>query len=150
MIKFFFKPLADSLTPRKAAQIIVVATLVVTLAGGVLIWLLDHTEFPNLGTSLWWSLQTVTTVGYGDIVPANTTGRIIGAVLMLQGLALITVVAASVTATLIEQVRKRRNLDATSSELEHLKRIEARLDAIERALGIESPSAAEEPDERRA
>jgi voltage-gated potassium channel Kch len=125
-----------------------VATLLVTLAGGFLIWLVDHKEFPNLGTSLWWSLQTVTTVGYGDIVPADTTGRIIGAVLMLQGLALITVVAAAVTATLIEQVRKRRNLDEDSATLVHLKRIEARLDAIESSLGIEAASA-EESEEHR-
>ena len=148
MKRLFLRPLAETLTPRKAAQIIMVATLLVTLAGGFLIWLVDHKEFPNLGTSLWWSLQTVTTVGYGDIVPADTTGRIIGAVLMLQGLALITVVAAAVTATLIEQVRKRRNLDEDSATLVHLKRIEARLDAIEGALGIEAGSA-EESEEHR-
>src|SRR5688500_18623014 len=148
MRRLFLRPLAETLTPRKAARIIVIATLLVTLAGGVLIWLIDHKEYPNLGTSLWWSLQTVTTVGYGDIVPAETTGRIIGAVLMLQGLALITVVAAAVTATLIEQVRKRRNLDEDSVNLVHLKRIEARLDAIESALGIEAGSA-EESEEHR-
>jgi len=147
MKNLFLKPLAATLTPRRAAQIIMAATLLVTLAGGFLIWLIDHKEFPNLGTSLWWSLQTVTTVGYGDIVPADTTGRLIGAVLMLQGLALITVVAAAVTATLIEQVRKRRNLDEDSANLVHLKRIEARLDAIEQALGVEVRSA-EESDEQ--
>jgi len=140
------QPLAETLTARRAAQIIMIATLLVTLAGGFLIWLLDHKEFPNLGTSMWWALQTVTTVGYGDVVPADTKGRIIGAVLMLQGIGLITVVAAAVTATLIEQVRKRRRLDEDSSTDVDLKRIEARLEAIERALGVEARSA-DEPDE---
>ena len=140
------KPLAEPLTARRAAQIIMIATVLVTLAGGVLIWLLDHKEFPNLGTSLWWALQTVTTVGYGDVVPADTKGRIIGAFLMLQGIGLITVVAAAVTATLIEQARKRRNIDEDSATEVHLKRIESRLDKIEQALGVESHSA-EEPDE---
>lgn len=139
------KPLAEPLTARKAAQIIMLATLVVTVAAGVLIWLLDHKEFPNLGTSLWWALQTVTTVGYGDVVPADTKGRIIGAVLMLQGIGLITVVAAAVTATLIEQVRKRRKLDEDSVTAVHLQRIESRLDRIERALGVDAP--ADKPDE---
>ena len=140
------QPLAEPLTARRAAQIIMIATFLVTLAGGVLIWLLDHKEFPNLGTSMWWALQTVTTVGYGDVVPADTKGRIIGAILMLQGIGLITVVAAAVTATLIEQVRKRRRLDEDSSTDVDLKRIEARLEAIERALGVEARSA-DEPDE---
>jgi voltage-gated potassium channel len=139
------KPLAEPLTARKAAQIIMLATLLVTVAAGVLIWLLDHEEFPDLGTSLWWALQTVTTVGYGDIVPADTKGRIIGAVLMLQGIGLITVVAAAVTATLIEQVRKRRKLDEDSETAVHLKRIESRLDRIEQSLGVDAP--AETPDE---
>ncbi|MDX6586854.1 MAG: voltage-gated potassium channel [Solirubrobacterales bacterium] len=141
------KPLAEPLTARRAAQIIMIATFLVTLAGGVLIWLLDHKEFPNLGTSMWWALQTVTTVGYGDVVPADTKGRIIGAVLMLQGIGLITVVAAAVTATLIEQVRKRRNTDDEDSVTAmHLKRIEARLDEIERALSVERRST-DEPDD---
>ena len=68
------------LTAYKAARTIVVITTLVTIAGGILIWLVDHREFSDLGTSLWWSLQTVTTVGYGDVVPAQTGGRVIGAV----------------------------------------------------------------------
>lgn len=141
------KPLSKPLTAGRAARIIMLATLVVTIIAGVLIWVLDHKEFPNLGTSLWWALQTVTTVGYGDVVPADTKGRIIGAVLMLQGIGLITVVAAAVTAALIEQARKRRHLDEQPASTGHLVQIEKRLDAIERALGVESPSPTEEPDE---
>ena len=126
----------SELNARRAAQIIVIATLLVTLAGGVLIWILDHDEFPRLGESMWWVLQTVTTVGYGDVVPSDAEGRIIGAVLMLQGIGLITVVAASVTAALIEQARKRHNLDEQLATTAHLKQIEARLTEIERALGV--------------
>jgi len=140
------KALSEALNPRRAAQIIVVATLLITAAGGTLIWIIDHDEFPTLGTSMWWALQTVTTVGYGDVVPADTEGRIIGAVLMLQGIGFITVVAASVTATLIEQARKRRNSDEEPATTAHFKLIEARLEAIERALGVEAPPS-DEPDE---
>ena len=136
----------ETLTARRAAQVIVIATLMVTIAGGLLIWLLDHDEFPNIGTSLWWALQTVTTVGYGDVVPADTEGRIIGAALMLQGIGLITVIAASVTAALIEKARKSRNLDDASITTAHLERIEARLDAIEQALGVEADDKPGEPE----
>ena len=141
------KALSETLNPRRAAQIIVIATLLITLAGGLLIWIIDHDEFPTLGVSMWWALQTVTTVGYGDIVPADTEGRIIGAILMLQGIGFITVIAASVTATLIEQARKKRNLDNEPATTAHFKQIEARLDAIERALtGKQAPEQEDPPD----
>jgi voltage-gated potassium channel len=130
--------LARPLTARRAAQIIVLLTFAITVIGGVLIWIVDHDEFPNLGTSLWWSLQTVTTVGYGDVVPAQTGGRVIGAVLMLQGIGFITVVAAAVTAALIEQARARHRADE-SEAAERLDRIDERLAAIERALGGTRP-----------
>jgi voltage-gated potassium channel len=113
---------------------IVITTTVVTLAGGLLIWAVDHREFPDLGTALWWALQTVTTVGYGDVVPAQTGGRVIGAVLMLQGIATITVVAASVTAVLIEQIRRRRGVAEDPVMVARLEQMDARLAAIERAL----------------
>jgi voltage-gated potassium channel len=76
----------------------------------------------------------VTTVGYGDVVPAQTGGRVIGAVLMLQGIGLITVVAASVTATLIEQARGRARKPEQPAIADQLDRIEQQLAAIERAL----------------
>jgi voltage-gated potassium channel len=140
---------SEALTARRAAQMIVIATLAVTLLGGVLMRLLNRDEFPELGESLWWALQTVTTVGYGDVVPSDTEGRIIGAFLMLQGIGFITVIAASVTAALIEQARKRRNLDGAPATTAHLEQIEARMEAIERALGVETPPPAEpnEPEE---
>ncbi len=134
-----WRRLERALTPRRAAQIIVALTLTVTIIGGVLIWLIDHDEFPDLGTSFWWSLQTVTTVGYGDVVPEEASGRLIGAVLMLWGIGFISVVAAAVTASLIEQARGHRD-EQDSVQAAQLDRIEARLAAIERALpGAEQP-----------
>lgn len=54
--------------------------------------------FDTLGESLWWSIVTVTTVGYGDRVPTTGSGRVIAAVLMLCGLAILGVVAATLAA----------------------------------------------------
>ena len=122
------------LTPARAAFIIVTASTLVTVAGGFLIWTIDHREFKELGDSLWWSLQTVTTVGYGDIVPADTLGRIIGAVLMLQGIGLITIVTAAVTAALIEQARRRRGVADDPELVARLERIDSRLRAMEDTL----------------
>ena len=54
---------------RTAASVIVVATAVVVIGSGVLMRVLDHSEYPNIWVGMWWALQTVTTVGYGDVTP---------------------------------------------------------------------------------
>ena len=80
-------------------------------------------------------MQTVTTVGYGDVVPRGTVGRLIGAVLMLNGIALITVITAIVTAMLVEQARRRRGEGLESEIAAALERIEGRLEEIESRIG---------------
>ena len=122
------------LTVRRATALIIVVSLLVTIGGGVTIWLLDHKEFSDLGTSLWWAVQTVTTVGYGDVVPHQTGGRLIGTVIMLTGIGFIAVMTAAVTASLIEEARRRRTASEARETSAQLDRIEARLGAIEDAL----------------
>jgi voltage-gated potassium channel len=120
------------LTARRAALVISTSTLVLTTAGGVGAYLIARKDFDTLGDALWWAVQTVTTVGYGDVVPEHVGGRLIGGALMLQGIALLTVITASVTATLIEQARRRRSEpDAVLAKLEQ---VESRLEAIERGM----------------
>ena len=97
-----------------------------TLAGGVAVRLVDRKDFHSLGDGLWWALQTLTTVGYGDVVPENTSGRLIGALLMLNGLALLTVISAAITAMLIRQT-ERRAAPRDDELIARLDRIEARL-----------------------
>ena len=121
------------LTPRRAASTIAAFTIVFAVAGGILARVLDKEDFPTLGEGLWWSLQTVTTVGYGDIVPRNTEGRIIAGLVMLTGIAFIAVVTAAVTAALIETARRQLARTATESKLDEISK---RLTAIESALGI--------------
>ena len=40
---------------------------------------LDHKEYPNIFIGMWWAIQTVTTVGYGDVTPKAVAGRIVAA-----------------------------------------------------------------------
>jgi voltage-gated potassium channel len=56
------------LTTARAARIIASATLFITIISGVLMHFTDKKTFPNIGDGLWWAIQTVTTVGYGDLV----------------------------------------------------------------------------------
>ena len=126
--------LREPLTLARAAWIIGVATVSATIISGIVIHFTDSGNFPSIGDGLWWAVQTVTTVGYGDHVPTSTTGRFIGAFVMIVGIAFLTVTTASITSVFIEQARRRMEgarSDALSGALEQ---INERLVAIEAAL----------------
>ena len=72
---------------RSAVLLIAVGTTVVVLGSALMMTLLDRREFAGFGEAMWWSLQTVTTVGYGDIVPTSARGQMIAGAVMLLGIA---------------------------------------------------------------
>ena len=55
---------------------------------------------------MWWAIQTVTTVGYGDVVPGSTAGKVIATFLMLGGLSLFAVVTGAITSAFVAQRQK--------------------------------------------
>jgi voltage-gated potassium channel len=122
------------ITPRRAAVIIAGYTVLVTFAGALVGLLADRKDFDSFGDALWWALQTVTTVGYGDVVPSSGSGRVIGAFVMISGIAFLTVITAAVTAALIEAARRRRPPPDGEHVAELLKEMSARLAAIEERL----------------
>jgi voltage-gated potassium channel Kch len=132
----------DELTVRRAGQTIAAVTLVIALGAGALMRVVDHDEFPTIGAGLWWSVQTVTTVGYGDHVPSNITGQLVAVVVMVSGLGFLSVVTATITATFVESARRRRR-SPSDITLEH---IVERLDRIEAQLVDQRL----EPDQRGA
>ncbi len=128
-----------TLTVRRAAQIIATVTVAVTFVAGVLMHFTDPKNFPNIGVGMWWAIQTVTTVGYGDVVPTSATGRLVAALVMLVGIGFLTVITAAITSTFIETTRRRlegATTDALSSKLDQ---IVMRLAAIEAALTDATP-----------
>jgi voltage-gated potassium channel len=117
-------------TARRAGQWIAITTIVVAIAGGFAIWLLDRDEFPTIGSGLWWSLQTVTTVGYGDHVPSQTEGRVVAGIVMVTGIGFLSVVTASISAAFVESARRRRGVNRDDPVLERLERIEQALEEL--------------------
>jgi voltage-gated potassium channel len=126
--------LRETFTARRAAGIIAGFTVLVTIAGGVLERVLDHEEFHTIGKGLWFALQTVTTVGYGDVTPARREGRIIAAVVMLAGIGFLAVITASVTAGLVESGRRRFSARSEADVAQQLSELSERLARIEAAL----------------
>lgn len=117
-------------TPAIAIQIIAATTLSVVFLGALVMWLVDDENFSNYGVSLWWAIQTVTTVGYGDVVPTNVVGRIVAAVVMITGIGLITVVSGVVASSLLATVRRKRGIDTEARILAEIEALHRRLDGL--------------------
>jgi voltage-gated potassium channel len=116
---------------RTAAGVIVTATAVVVVGGGVAMRVLDHDEYPNIWVGMWWALQTVTTVGYGDVTPAHTSGRIVGSFVMLEGIAFLTIIIAAITSTFVARAEAERD----AAEAAHQDKADARIEAALGDLG---------------
>src|SRR3954471_9195197 len=84
---------------RNTVRVLVAASVLTTLLGAVLMWFFDRKDFGSPGDAMWWSLQTVTTVGYGDVTPTSGVGRLIGSLFMLYAVAFMAILTAAITAT---------------------------------------------------
>ena len=85
----------------------------------------------NLGDGIWWALVTITTVGYGDITPVTTLGRLVASSLMLLGLGLIATITAIVSAKFIQNFVDHHTNDDV---LEKLDEMQLELDDIKKKL----------------
>ena len=115
-----------TLTLRKAVGLIVTTATLLAVTAAVLERLIDP-AFDTLPEALWFAVTTVSTVGYGDVVPESGAGRVVAAALMLTGLALIPMITSVVVSILASQ----RTREAREEELQHLTLILERLDKLE-------------------
>jgi voltage-gated potassium channel len=137
---------SDPGSVRNAAAVMIVATVGIVLIGALVVWAFDRSDFPDLGSAVWYTLQTVTTVGYGDKVPTNPVGRLVGAVVMVVAVALVAIVTASITSTFVEAAQRRRRAGQETQAEDSVKAMDSRLDeivirltAIERSLEALGP-----------
>jgi voltage-gated potassium channel len=127
--------IAHATRPRGAAIVIGAVATSITVIAGLLMTIIAHDEFPSIGSGLWWAVQTVTTVGYGDHVPADVPGRLVAALVMLLGIGFITVITASITSGFVARWQQERSLTGKDSpSAEQLRSIDERLERIEAAL----------------
>ena len=82
---------------------------------------------------IWWAWVTVTTVGYGDVVPDSNAGKLFGAVLILLGIGLFSLLTASFSAFFIAK-EESKVLSREQDALEKLDKIEQRLPGLEALL----------------
>lgn len=80
----------------------ILGTLMFMVEGGQ-----PHTHFTDIGTSIYWAIVTLTTVGYGDITPVTFVGRLLSSLVMILGYTIIAVPTGIVSATMIDETQKR-------------------------------------------
>ena len=124
--------LSAPLSVRSAVAVIVSATAVVVVLAGVAMRFLDHSEYSNVWVGMWWALQTVTTVGYGDVTPRHVSGRIVGAVVLLYGIGFLTITIAAITSTFVTRAEREQGVALSRDDLDA---VSARLERIEQRLG---------------
>ena len=137
--------LNDAVVSGRIVPYLATWIVVVTVLGGLAVWILAPHGFGGLGDALWWSAQTVTTVGYGDVIPATAGGRVIAVVVMALGVSAVSFLTAAVTSAFVtwHQRQLAAQADAAGTDRmtpherrvrESLERIEHRLESLERRL----------------
>src|ERR1700752_966049 len=108
------------LRPRYAAYVIVVFWALGVVVFGIVERLVDPDTFDTVWLGMWWAIQTVTTVGYGDIVPGSTAGKVIASFMMLGGLSLFAVVTGAITSAFVAQAQRQMRRDPVVERLDEL------------------------------
>ena len=111
----------------------------IAVAAGAVMRIVDPDDFPTLGLALWWAVATVTTVGYGDVVPTDAPGRFVAAGLMISGYASLSLLTGVIASLLVA----RRAAAMQAGEEQALEKIDGRLAEVERLLREQSRGGAE-------
>jgi len=116
---------------------LVAVMFLVGAAGTAAVEILSPNSFSSLGDAAWWAATTVTTIGYGDVVPGTSGGRVIAVFVMFASVATVSFTTAVVTASFVAFQQRRRGPETERHKelLDTLARIEQRLAAIEEKRG---------------
>ncbi len=107
--------------------------VVVLLVCSVGFFLLESGVNPEVTTyedSLWYVIQTITTVGYGDVVPITQWGRLIGVIAMVSAIGISSLLTAATTSSLMDKLREDREKLAKTS-VDHAKKLDKRVQDLE-------------------
>ena len=129
---------------RRVLPFLVIAVVVTAVTTGVIARLIDRRDFHSFGDGIWWAIVTLGTVGYGDIVPHTTWGRVLGSIVIVCGVTFIAFLTATVTSLFVaddqtkalakvHQLRSESDEDTRAALLkidERLAAMEAKLDRL--------------------
>ena len=122
------------LRPRFAAYLILAAWLVAVVIYGVVEHATDPNTFHTVWLGMWGGVETVTTVGYGDVVPQSTAGKLVVSVLMLGGLSFLAIITALITSAFVTRAQTNAQAGTRDEVLEQLHEITAQLATVKEQL----------------
>ncbi len=134
------------LRPRDAAYLIGAFWALAVVGFGVVERLVDPKTFHSIWLGMWWAIETVTTVGYGDIVPNQTAGKVIAGFLMLGGLSLLSVVTAAITSGFVSRADAQRQASGEDPVMQKLEEVSAELRAVKAEVARLRPETGEAED----
>jgi voltage-gated potassium channel len=123
-----------AMRPRNAAYLVAAFWMFAVIVFGVIERIADPHTFPSVWLAFWWAIQTVTTVGYGDVVPAETSGKALAAILMLGGLSFLSIITALITSGFVARRQAELRDEGQDPMMQKLEQISTRLDTIEKEL----------------
>jgi voltage-gated potassium channel len=96
---------------QSISALLFVLLLTVTIAGSLMYMIENESQpevFSSIPIAMWWAIETLTTVGYGDIVPATAAGRIIGGVVSIVGIGTLALFSGLITVGFLDQLKAHR------------------------------------------
>jgi voltage-gated potassium channel len=129
-MRFAERRIQRSFETGRILWFVVASITALVVVFGVVIWLVDRKDFPTVGLGLWWAVSTVTTVGYGDVVPTTTGGRFVATGLMIIGFASLSLLTGIVASLLVSR-------QTAAQAHETIIEVEKRLTDIEQLLRAE-------------
>jgi voltage-gated potassium channel len=139
---------------RRIFPLLLLITVALALLAGFVATLVDRHDFPTFGVGIWWAIVTLATVGYGDVVPTTTWGKVVGSATIVVGVTFLAFLTATVTSLFVsteqdekaaEEANRRAAGEAeiraliTASEAETrelILRLDERLAAIDAKLDL--------------
>ena len=103
-MRLFFASMADIID---IVFVVLASICIIVLVSGNLIHYIEPETFPNAFIGCWWSLVTMTTVGYGDLIPQTVGGKIEAAFLMLTGITMFAILTGTVSIKLSEHLQNK-------------------------------------------
>jgi voltage-gated potassium channel len=80
--------------------------------------------------AIWWSVATITTVGYGDVYPVTTEGRILAMVLMISGVSMFVALSGIVASSLMGQ--RENKMEGNKEIMNLLREMDAKIESLKR------------------
>jgi voltage-gated potassium channel len=125
---------------RSIGAVLFILLLTITISASLMYMVEGEAQpegFSSIPAAMWWAVETLTTVGYGDLVPTTVLGKITGGIVTIIGVAAVALFTSVITVSFLDQLRLRRAVlrQAVEASLEDGVLSSGELDAIEELSG---------------